>query len=71
MVLPVSTWSWASLSSVKMEYKERMKRFSVKLAELNCLVTLKVGGEDGSPTIVKMEEITGLHTALMRKRRLM
>lgn len=60
-----------SQQTVKMEYKERMKKFSVKLAELNCLVTLQVEGEDSSPTIVKMEEVTGLHSALMRKRRIL
>jgi len=53
---------------VKAEYKERMKKLSVKLADLSCLVTLQVEGSGSNPTIVKMEEITGLHTALMRKR---
>jgi len=59
-----------SQQQVKAEYKERMKQFSVKLAELSCLVTLQVEGSGSNPTIVKMEDITGLHTALMRKRRL-
>jgi len=60
-----------SQQHVKAEYKERMKQFSVKLADLSCLVTIKVEGLGNNPTIVKMEDITGLHTALMRKRRLM
>eukprot|EP00092_Neocalanus_flemingeri_P015996 GFUD01017314.1.p1 GENE.GFUD01017314.1~~GFUD01017314.1.p1 ORF type:complete len:578 (-),score=233.17 GFUD01017314.1:12-1745(-) len=59
-----------SQQNIKAEYKERMKRFSVKLAEMSCLVTIKIEGEGSNPTIVKMEEISGLHTALMRKRRL-
>eukprot|EP00092_Neocalanus_flemingeri_P023050 GFUD01024984.1.p1 GENE.GFUD01024984.1~~GFUD01024984.1.p1 ORF type:complete len:575 (-),score=229.89 GFUD01024984.1:71-1795(-) len=60
-----------SQQNIKAEYKERMKRFSVKLAEMSCLVTIKIEGEGSNPTIVKMEEISGLHTALMRKRRLL
>eukprot|EP00092_Neocalanus_flemingeri_P039657 GFUD01043189.1.p1 GENE.GFUD01043189.1~~GFUD01043189.1.p1 ORF type:complete len:576 (-),score=226.10 GFUD01043189.1:202-1929(-) len=60
-----------SQQHVKAEYKERIKQFSVKLAEMSCLVTIKVEGEGSNPTIVKMEEISGLHTALMRKRRLL
>ena len=59
-----------SQANVKAEYKERMKQFSVKLAEMSCLVTIKVEGARSNPTIVKMEDINGLHTALMRKRRL-
>jgi len=59
-----------SQAHVKAEYKERMKQFSVKLAEMSCLVTIKVEGVGSNPTIVKMEDINGLHTALMRKRRL-
>lgn len=59
-----------SQQHVKAEYKERMKQFSVKLAEMSCLVTIKVDGAGSNPTIVKMEDINGLHTALMRKRRL-
>ena len=53
---------------VKAKFKERMKKFSVKLAELNCLVTLK-SESDMTFTVIKMEAITGLHVALMRKRR--
>ena len=58
-----------SQQHVKAEFKERMKQFSIKLAEMSCLVTIKFE-ESSNPTIVKMTEITGLHTALMRKRRL-
>ena len=53
---------------VKAKFKERMKKFSVKLAELNCIVTLK-SKSDMTFTVIKMEAITGLHVALMRKRR--
>ena len=53
---------------VKAKFKERMKKFSVKLAELNCIVTLK-SESDMTYTVIKMEAITGLHVALMRKRR--
>ena len=55
---------------IKAGYKEKMKQLSVKLADLSCLVTVQVDGSGSNLTIVKMEEITGLHTALMRKRRL-
>jgi len=60
-------------SHIKAGYKEKMKQLSVKLADLSCLVTMQVDGSSSksNPTIVKMEEITGLHTALMRKRRLL
>jgi len=60
-----------SQAHIKAGYKEKMKQLSVKLADLSCLVTMQVDGSGSNPTIVKMEEITGLHTALMRKRRLL
>jgi len=60
-----------SQAHIKAGYKEKMKQLSVKLADLSCLVTMQVDGSGSNPTIVKMEDITGLHTALMRKRRLL
>ena len=53
---------------LKAEFKGRMKRFSCKLAELNCIVTLRAK-HDNYCTVSKMEDISGLHLALMRKRR--
>ena len=53
---------------LKAEFKGRMKRFSCKLAELNCIVTLRAK-HDNYCTVIKMDDISGLHLALMRKRR--
>lgn len=53
----------------KAEFKEKMRHFSRRLADLNCLVSLQWEGEDNA-MIVKLEPITALHVAQMRRRKL-
>jgi len=51
-------------------FKERMKKFSLKLARLNGILTLKYEADDDKNfTVIKVEEISGLHLAQMRKRK--
>ena len=54
--------------SVKAQIKGRMKKFSMKLAELNCIVTI-ASDEQRCLTVTKLEEISGLHLAQMRRRK--
>ena len=53
----------------KAVFKEKMRHFSRRLADLNCLVSLQWEGEDNA-MIVKLEPITALHVAQMRRRKL-
>ena len=55
--------------AAKAAFKQRMKQFSLKLADFNYLVTLKYENSENPCTLVKMEEISGLHLAQMRKRK--
>jgi len=51
-------------------FKEKMKKFSLKLARLNCIVTLKYEADNEKNfTVIKVEGISGLHLAQMRKRK--
>jgi len=61
----------AEQQSRKLQFKERMKQLSLKLAQLSCLVTIKVEGFDVNPSVIKIEEVGGLHTSLMRRRKLL
>ena len=54
--------------AVKAKIKAKMKKFSMKLAELNCIVTI-ASDRDQSLTVTKLEEISGLHLAQMRRRK--
>ena len=53
---------------VKAQFNVSIKKFSMKLAELNCIVTL-VADTQKSLRVTKMEEISGLHLAQMRRRK--
>jgi len=65
----------AYTSAVKEEFKEKSKALSKMLAGLTALLTLEtLKPESGSPfttTVTAIEEVTGLHLAQMRKRRVM
>ena len=54
--------------NVKAQIKARMKKFSMKLAELNCIVTIAADSQR-CLTVTKLEEINGLHLAQMRRRK--
>ena len=54
--------------NVKAKMKANFKKFSMKLAELNCIVTIE-SDKQQSLTVTKMEEINGLHLAQMRRRK--
>ena len=60
---------------IKVECKEKSKALSKMLAGLSALLTLQtLNAEPGSPlttSVTAIEEVTGLHLAQMRKRRLM
>jgi len=60
----------SSKSDIKAAYKERMKKFSMKLADLSCLVSIKFEGSESNPTIVDMEDVDGLHVDLLMERKL-
>ena len=63
----------AYTNAVKEEFKEKSKVLSRMLAGLSALLTLEtLKAEPGSPfttTVTAIEEVTGLHLAQMRKRR--
>jgi len=65
----------AYTSAVKVEFKEKSKALSKMLAGLSALLTLETfNAEPGSPlttSVTAIEELTGLHLAQMRKRRVM
>jgi len=65
----------AYTSAVKEEFKEKSKALSKMLAGLTALLTLEsLKAEPGSlftTTVTAIEEVTGLHLAQMRKRRVM
>ena len=65
----------AYTSAVKEEFKEKSKALSKMLAGLTALLTLEtIRPEPGSSfttTVTAIEEVTGLHLAQMRKRRVM
>jgi len=54
--------------NVKAKMKANFKKFSMKLAELNCIVTIE-SDKQQSLTVTQMEEINGLHLAQMRRRK--
>jgi hypothetical protein len=53
-------------------FKEASRRLSGRLAGLSAVLTLRAEGGDTqqAATIVRMEELSGLHLAMMRRRRI-
>jgi len=55
---------------VKLRYKENIKKLSLKLANLSGLVKLRFPGGDCLPVIEVIHEVTSLHLAKLRRRKL-
>jgi len=55
---------------VKAKYKTEINKFSYKLANLSGILHLRWPGGDRLPVLESIQEVTGLHVAKLRRRRL-